>query len=98
MANKKNKTKSAPKILKVILEDGTIIQEKTATETYVEAIRQLGPYGISQIENIKVEGLPLVVSKKDYRMQLREVNENWYVATHMATDAKKECWRRLLKP
>ncbi len=97
MSDNQKKTKSAPKLLKVTLGDGSVIQEKTATETYVEAIRLLGPLEISKIKEIKVEGLPLVVANKDYRMQLSSVDEGWYVATHMATDAKKRMLEKVAK-
>lgn len=97
MEERVKKPKSTPKLLKVVFEDGSDVYEKTATETYVKAIQILGPYEISKIEKIKVEGLPLVVTHKDYRMQLCKVDDNWYVATHMATDAKKRMLEKVAK-
>lgn len=71
-----NKPKSPSKKLRVVLWDGTDICEKNATETFIETIRRLGPYEISIIPDLLVEGLPLVVSKKDYRMQLSKIDDN----------------------
>lgn len=86
-ANRKKKI--SPKQLIIKLWDGTTIQEKNATETFIEVIRKLNPQEVSKLTNIQVEGFPLVVSEKDDRLQLKKVDEQWYASTHMSTDVKK---------
>lgn len=89
--------KSKAKILKVQLWDGSIVKEKNATETYIEVIRRLDPEKISMIPELLVEGLPLVVAKEDYRLQINKVDDNWYVSTHMGTNAKKRMLERIAR-
>lgn len=93
---KQRKPKAPSKALVVRLGD-TVINEPTATETFVSAIKLIGPSIVANIPEIKVEGLPLVVSHKDYRMQLSKVDENWFVCTHMSTANKKSMLERIAK-
>lgn len=73
----------------------TVIKEPAATETFVAVIKEIGPSTVANIPDIKVEGLPLVVSHKDYRMQLNKIDEYWYVCTHMSTANKKSLLERI---
>jgi len=91
---KQRKTKAPSKALVVRL-GGLTIKESTATETFVPVIKEIGPSKVANIPEIKVEGLPLVVSHKDYRMQLSKIDENWFVCTHMSTANKKSMIERI---
>ena len=91
---KQRKPKAPSKALVVRL-GNTVIQESTATETFVAVIKEIGPSKVANIPEIKVEGLPLVVPHKDYRMQLSKIDEYWYVCTHMSTANKKSLLERV---
>ncbi len=91
---KQRKPKALSKALVVRL-GNTVIQESTATETFVAVIKEIGPSKVANIPEIKVEGLPLVVPHKDYRMQLSKIDEYWYVCTHMSTANKKSLLERV---
>ena len=86
--NKIRKRKSPAKIMEVII-DGGIIREKNSTETFLSVLRILGVEKIASMKEIRVEGLPLVVSSKDYRMQMNKLDDEWYACTHMPTLGKK---------
>ena len=86
--NKIRKRKSPAKIMEVII-DGEIIREKNSTETFLSVLRILGVEKIASIKDIRVEGLPLVVPSKDWRMQMKKLDDEWYVCTHMSTLGKK---------
>ena len=91
---KQRKPKAPSKALVVRLRN-TVIQESTATETFVAVIKEIGPSKVANIPEIKVEGLPLVVPHKDYRMQLSKIDEYWYVCTDMSTANKKSLLERV---
>ena len=91
---KQRKPKSPSKALVVRL-GNSVIHESTATETFVAVIKEIGPSKVANIPEIRVEGLPLVVSHKDYRMQLSKIDEYWYVCTHMSTANKKSLLERI---
>ena len=91
---KQRKPKSPSKSLVVRL-GNTEIKESTATATFVAVIKEIGPSVVANIPEIKVEGLPLVVSRKDYRMQLSKIDEYRYVCTHMSTANKKSLLERI---
>lgn len=91
---KQRKPKAPSKALAVRL-GNTIIKEQTATETFVAVIKEIGPSEVANIPEIKLEGLPLVVTHKDYRMQLNKIDENWFVCTHMSTANKKSMLERI---
>ncbi len=95
MNNNHKKTKSAPKLLKVTFGDGSVIQEKTATETYVETIRHIGVEKVANLTDVRIEGLPLVVKQVDYRMQMRPLDDGWYVCTHSSTIAKQRMLEKI---
>ena len=91
------KPKSASKALQVTFKDGTVIQRNTATETFVDVIRYFGPKEVSELSEFMIEGLPLVVPHKDYRMQLSKIDDNWFVSTHMSTAGKKRLLEKIAK-
>lgn len=88
--------KAPSKSIKVHI-DGKTIEKKNATETFIAAINYLGPQKVAQLENIRADGLPLVVSKKDYRLQMKELDANYFVCTHMPTSYKKRMLERIGK-
>ena len=89
---RQRKPKSPSKALVVRL-GNTVIKEPTATETFVAVIKEIGPSVVANLP--EVEGLPLVVPRKDYRMQLSKIDEYWYVCTHMSTANKKSLLERI---
>ena len=91
---RQRKPKSPSKALVVRL-GNTVIKDPTATETFVAVIKEIGPSVVANLPEIKVEGLPLVVPRKDYRMQLSKIDEYWYVCTHMSTANKKSLLERI---
>lgn len=88
MNNSTRKAKSPAKVLEVKI-NGKIVKEKNSTETFLSVLRILGPQRIAEMKDVKVEGLPLVVSSKDYRMQLSVLDKYWYACTNMPTHSKK---------
>ena len=96
MEHKIRKKKSPAKVLRVTIR-GKLILEKNSTETFLASIKKVGPEKVAALPNIRVEGFPLVVSSKDYRMQLRKIDEQWYVCTHMPTKSKKSFLERIAK-
>ncbi len=96
MSSPKRKAKSPAKILEVKI-NGKIVKEKNSTETFISVLRILGPEKISEMKDVKIEGLPLVVSSKDYRMQLSALDNYWYACTHMPTKSKKALLERIAR-
>lgn len=86
--------KAPSKSIKVHI-DGKIIKKKNATETFIAVINYLGPEKVAQLVSIRADGLPLVVPKKDYRLQLKELDSNYFVSTHMPTTYKKRMLERI---
>lgn len=88
------KKKSPALIMKVNIA-GKKIKEKNSTETFLSVLRVLGPSEIASMKDVKVDGLPLIVSKKDYRLQMKQLDNEWYVCTHMPTTYKKRMLEKL---
>lgn len=82
------KRKSPAKTLKVKIE-GKVIAGSKATEIFVSAIKRIGPEKIAESTNFKVDGLPFIVKERDNRKQMNFLGNDWYVCTHMSTNAKK---------
>ena len=87
--NKPNRKVKSPAKVMVVKINGRTVQEKNSTETFLSVLRILGPHRIAEMKDVRVEGLPLVVSSKDYRMQLSVIDNHWYACTHMPTLSKK---------
>lgn len=96
MSKSIRKTKSPAKILEVKI-NGKLVKEKNSTETFLSVLRILDPKKIAEMKDVKIEGLPLVVSSKDYRMQLSALDNHWYACTHMPTKSKKNLLERIAK-
>ena len=82
------KIKSPAKVLRVTI-DGKCVQGKNSTETFLMCINMLGAERIAAMDDIRTEGLPLVVPSLDKRLQMKQLNNNWFVCTHMSTSLKK---------
>jgi len=89
------KKKSAAKQIRVSFGSGLVIEERKPTDTYIKALKEIGLLRISRLNGFIVDGLPLIVKKKDSRKQLRNVDGSWYISTHMCTDAKKKLLERI---
>ena len=91
---KSRRPKSPAKIL-IVRMDGETIQSSNSTETFIETVRRIGPERVANLRNIRIEGLPLVVERKDYRMQMSKLDNNWFICTHMPTIAQKRLLEKL---
>lgn len=96
MEKKIRKKKSPALTLRVTIKR-KVIQEKNSTETFLSAIKALGPEQVANLKDIRMEGMPLVVSSMDCRMQMRRLGEGWFVCTHMPTKSKKSFLERIAK-
>jgi hypothetical protein len=96
MEKNERKKKSPAQVLRVTI-NRKQIQEKNSTETFLACIKKLGAERVAALPNVKVEGLPLVVPNKDYRLQMRQLDKHWFVCTHMPTKSKKSFLERVAK-
>ena len=96
MENKERKKKSPAKVLRVTIK-GKQIQEKNSTETFLACIKMFGAEKVASLPEFLIEGLPLVVPNKDYRLQMRQLDKHWFVCTHMPTINKKGLLDRIAK-
>lgn len=96
MENKIRKKKSPSQKLRVTI-GRKVIQEKNATETFLSTLNALGPDMITAMNDIRIDGLPLVVTSTDNRRQMRKLGERWFVCTHMPTKIKKVFLERIAK-
>ena len=96
MERKIRKKKSPAQVLRVTI-NRKQIQEKNSTETFLACIKKFGAEQVAALPDIRIEGFPLVVSSRDYRMQLRQIDKRWYVCTHMPTKSKKSFLERIAK-
>jgi len=96
MENRVKRVKSPAKVLRVTIK-GKCVQEKNSTETFLTCIKMLGAEKIASLQNIKTGGLPLVVSSKDNRLQMKPLDNKWFVCTHMSTKGKKSLLEQIAK-
>ena len=87
--------KKSPALTMIVNVAGKKFKEKNSTETFLSVLRFLGPETIAAMKDIKVDGLPLIVPNKDYRMQMNKLDDNYYVCTHMPTTYKKRLLERV---
>lgn len=78
IARRRNK----PEKLRVTFPDGTVICYKRAVETFMEAIRKVGPERVASLP-IGVRGYPLVSQGKIdlFRDNSRPLDDKWFVIT-----------------
>ena len=88
------KKKSPAKTLKVIIK-GKVIEGKNATDVFVNSIKMIGPAKIAELNKFTLDGLPLIVSKRDYRHQMNSLGKYGYICTHMSTLGKKSLLERI---
>lgn len=96
MEDKVRKKKSPALSLRVTI-NRKKIQEKNATETFLSAIKALGPEQVANLQDVRIEGFPLVVSSMDCRMQMKQLGKDWFVCTHMSTLVKKSLLEKIAK-
>lgn len=97
MEDSDKKKKAAAKRIRVSFSSSLVIEERKPTDTYIKALKEIGLMRIIKLNGYTVDGLPLIVKKKDSRKQLRNIDGSWYVSTHMCTDAKKRLIERIAK-
>lgn len=91
-----NRKKSPSKTLIVTIK-GKVIEGKNATDVFVNSIKMIGPAKIARLNKFNIDGLPLIVPKKDYRMQMNSLGTHWFVCTHMSTLGKMSILERIGK-
>lgn len=96
MENKVRKKKSPALLLRVTI-DGMEIQEKNSTETFLACIKKFGAEKVASLSGIHIRRIPLVVRDDDYRLQMRKIDDNWFVCTHMPTIRKKWFLEKIAK-
>ena len=96
MENREKRVKSPAQVLRVTIK-GKRVQEKNSTETFLACIKILGPEKIASLQSIQTRGLPLVVSSKDNRLQMKPLDSKWFVCTHMSTKGKKSLLEQIAK-
>ena len=94
MENKVRKTKSPAKVLRVTV-NGVCVQKFNSTETFLACLKVFGPEKVASLSDVRVGGLPLVVSFKDNRLQMRQLERDWFACTHMSTIDKKKLLERI---
>lgn len=87
--------KKSPALTMIVYVAGKKFKEKNSTETFLSVLRFLGAETIASMKDIKVDGLPLIVTQKDYRIQMNKLDDNYYACTHMPTTYKKRMLERL---
>lgn len=94
MEQESKRKKSPAKNLKVIIK-GKAVEGNKATDVFVNAIKIIGPVKISDLKKYTVDGLPLIVSKRDNRKQMNSLGKHGYVCTHLSTTGKKSLLERI---
>jgi len=94
MENEIKRKKSPAKKLKVIIKD-KIVEGEKATDVFVNAIKMIGPTRIAVLNKYAVDGLPLIVSKRDNRKQMNSLGKYGFVCTHLSTIGKKSLLERI---
>ena len=94
MEKEVKRKKSPAKTLKVMIKNKAVEGNK-ATDVFVNAIKMIGPAKITELNKYTVDGLPLIVSKRDNRKQMNSLGKQGYVCTHLSTIGKKSLLERI---
>ena len=87
--------KGPRKRLRVEFSDGTIIEEPTATDTFVDAIRHMGLQCVSELP-IKKNGVSLVsIQEPELPSRMLRKKEGYFINIHSSTDAKGKYIQRI---
>ncbi len=94
MENETKRKKSPAKKLKVTIK-GKMVKGEKATDVFVNAIKMIGPTRISVLNKYTLDGLPLIVPKRDNRKQMNSLGKYGFVCTHLSTIGKKSLLERI---
>ena len=94
MEKESKRKKSPAKALKVIVK-GKMVEGEKAPDVFVNAIKIIGPAKIAELNKYIIDGLPLIVSKRDNRKQMNSLGKQGYVCTHLSTIGKKSLLERI---
>ncbi len=89
------KRKKLPAKSLIVTIKGKMVEGKKATDVFVNALKMIGPTRIAELNKYTVDGLPLIVFKKDNRKQMNSLGRQGYVCTHMSTLGKKSLLERI---
>lgn len=79
--------------LKVVYQDGRIVENNNSTTTLIEVINAIGPAKVAELD-LKISGYPMISRErienddKGYRSSQREINDGYWIVTKLSTDAK----------
>lgn len=78
-------------ILRVVLENGSVIEKDTATDTFVEAIEHFGIDRVKQLD-IQMYHRPMIASKPhpQYKTQCKKLSNGEYLMTLSTTERKMQ--------
>lgn len=81
--------RSKTHILRVEFPDGTVLQDKNASETYVKAIKLIDPDLVALV-NLSHAGVGVVSKTLDsrYAQYQKPIGDGWYVMTNSSTNTK----------
>jgi hypothetical protein len=94
MEKEVKRKKSPAKTLKVMIKNKAVEGNK-ATDVFVNAIKMIGPAKITELNKYTVDGLPLIVPKRDNRKQMNSLGKQGYVCTHLSTIGKRSLLERI---
>ncbi len=94
--SKKVESRAAPTKLRVVKPNGTIIEERNAADTFVEALKQAGLLKVRDLGIIHCR-INIVSTTKDkkYGSSQQEAEPGLYVLTHSNTEDKKKCLEKI---
>ncbi len=86
--------------LSVTFPDGTIIAEKKAVNTFVQAVKRIGVARVRQAveaENLVISKVPLISNRHDkkYGHSQHELGDGWLLITHCNNKTKKKMLERV---
>ena len=94
MENELKRKKSPAKNLIVFIK-GKMVEGKKATDVFVNALKMIGPARIAELNKYTIDGLPLIVSKRDKRKQMNSLGKYGFGCTHLSTIGKKSLLERI---
>ena len=94
MENETKRKKSPAKKLKVTIK-GKMVKGEKATDVFVNAIKMIGPTRISVLNKYTLDGLPLIVPKRDNRKQMNSLGKYGFICTKLKKKKKKSLLERI---
>ncbi|MCM1178231.1 MAG: hypothetical protein NC308_04860 [Clostridium sp.] len=89
MEQNSTRLRAAKKLLRVSFSDGTVICYKSATLTFIEALRKIGVANLQGID-LEIGHLPLISREcyPQYKDYMKPLDDGWYVNTQSDSSQK----------